>query len=135
MCIYWTRCIRKYCSTICMLLLYMTSSVSSDEGVCAICPPNKFCRETMAYDCPPNQISNAGSLVSTACRCRPGYYGADGEGCTSCPINSFCSGGLSISECRENYESPSASNSSLDCLCPMGWYLWNGGQWLFHNMH
>jgi len=70
---------------ICLFLLCLVSYVqSSSDGMCEICPKNTFCHNTGIYACPLNQISDPGSNVNTDCTCKPGYYGAAGEGCAKC---------------------------------------------------
>ena len=113
---------------VCTLLLCTIAHVfSTDDGTCEICPPNSYCHGKFMFNCPGNQISNAGSQFNTDCKCRPGHHGKNGESCSICPADSFCLGGEYTSACRQNYKSDIGSNSSINCICPESWYLSSSG--------
>jgi len=94
---------------------------------CTLCPADTYSDAHGAVacsDCPLHASSAPGSVHHTECQCDATFFGADGEACTQCPPNSYCSGGLKH-PCRLHSQSPASSDSPDDCLCRQGYYSLN----------
>ena len=63
----------EFC-TFCGLGMYKFVDPQTENGSCETCPANAYCINGIAYPCPPNTQSSAGSQSITDCLCTSGYY-------------------------------------------------------------
>lgn len=72
--------------------------------------------------CPRASTSVVGSSSVGACKCNPGFHGADGEACTDCPPGTFKSfpGSEHCTDCGDNtYSKVVAASAESTCgICP-----------------
>lgn len=111
-----------------LYLIYCSFFVSSVAGTgphnCSRCEEHHFCDAGGITPCSDFASSVEGSVLSTDCICNVGYFGVDGgavDGCSSCTLNFYCTGGNSRKECGENKVSPGGSGLASDCICKPGW--------------
>ena len=106
------------------LLLSLVVSTSTQQ-VCAACAPNTYCAgaRDQATACPPFSSSPSGSTLASACRCLPGFTGADGGECAACAGGTFkaAAGSAACNPCPANSWSLPASDAGADCKCDAGY--------------
>jgi hypothetical protein len=102
---------------------------------CSSCNFDKYCVGGMAGPavetaCPANSWTQSqGSTLATDCRCKAGYYGANGQACTACGSNFWCPGASTTRTlCPANSRTTTTTASaSTACVCNPGYYGGNGG--------
>ncbi|EKX37161.1 hypothetical protein GUITHDRAFT_145261 [Guillardia theta CCMP2712] len=77
-------------------------------GQCLGCPAGKYKQDVGCFDCPAFATSNEGSVSSSQCFCRGGYYGSPSSSCLICPLNTT--------------SLPGAAATLSDCICEEGYY-------------
>ena len=106
------------------LLLSLVVSTSTQQ-VCAACAPNTYCAgaRDQATACPPFSSSPSGSTLASACRCLPGFTGADGGECAACAGGTFkaAAGSAACNPCPANSWSLPGSDAGADCKCDAGY--------------
>ena len=90
------------------------------SSACATCAAGTFSHEgaSVCSPCPYGSLSPAGSGNLSACTCKPGFYGEDGETCRPCPSGTFKdeAGAMACTACAEDFGwSPTASRDSRSC--------------------
>ena len=95
---------------------------------CADCAVGKFSNATGATtlnvcrDCTNNSSSPAGSNNQSACKCDPGSYGANGDACVKCGMDTYSTdrGSSSCTQCPFG-KSAILGGTSIDaCVCMRG---------------
>ena len=110
---------------------------ASTGNNCIPCPIDTFCANGKLSLCPAHANAPALSDSIMDCACTAGFYGNGSVSCTSCPSNSFCTGGFAIDNCVKNAVSPTQSTGNTSCYCDSGFYgvnndpciLCNAGSW------
>jgi len=77
---------------------------------------------SVCQTCPHNSNSPVGSISIQACECNPGHTGANGAGCTQCPVGTFkaVSGSIACPSCPMfSFSFPGTTNIE-NCICPAG---------------
>lgn len=59
------------------------------DKICSLCPEDTYCAMNKMIECNLNEVSAAGSIISSQCRCAEGFYRVSGE-CIQCLDNYFC---------------------------------------------
>ncbi|KAJ1467563.1 hypothetical protein T484DRAFT_1858389, partial [Baffinella frigidus] len=110
-------------------------------GSCRLCTANFFCEGGggAVQPCPNNLVSEKGSSIDGDCTCAAGLeYVADSndcqscaagtvkddlgrDACSTCPANSFCSGGAASELCPSHAGSAPGSQSVAACTCMEGY--------------
>ena len=90
--------------------------VGANGTNCTLCPPNTVCASGALSQCPANSAAPIGSSSSLQCVANPGFYQTKlGGAPIQCPANSYCTGGLNLTNCTANAVSPPQSTSALAC--------------------
>ncbi|KAJ1464397.1 hypothetical protein T484DRAFT_1649669 [Baffinella frigidus] len=79
-------------------------------------------------NCPTHQLSASGSDNKLDCACKAGWVGGNGDSCSMCSADEYCTGGATSTSCLANSESQVGSKASTDCICAQGWYGAPGGE-------
>lgn len=99
------------------------------NGTCLACPADTCCNGgSIAHT---DAVCINGTAVPEMpcyeCGCSPGFYGAAGVNCTSCPENSYCPGGSNVTVCPDGRPSPQGSHVLANCSCLPGTFRGDTG--------
>ena len=95
----------------------------SDSGDCVACKAGEYSISKDRFDhphcvkCPDHTSSPEKSVKKEDCKCKPGFTGPDGGGCTACAAGKFkiYAGSVLCSLCPDGKTSPGGSQRADDC--------------------
>ena len=95
----------------------------SDSGDCVACKAGEYSISKDRFDhphcvkCPDHTSSPEKSVKKEDCKCKPGFTGPDGGGCTACAAGKFkiYAGSVLCSLCPDGKTSPDGSQRADDC--------------------
>ena len=115
--------------TLCPVGSASNATSATSNGTCGRCPGGSYAPEGSAVcaSCPANSQSAGGSSGSEdACECSPGFSGANGQTCSSCPAGTFKdmpgSGNCTLCPAGTASAAENATSNATCGVCPVGTY-------------
>jgi len=108
---------------------YEFTSDAKESKSCKACNAGEY-KEGIGswkcYPCPLNSDSPPASQLRTACLCNPGFTGANGGPCSSCPRDTYSLFGACV-PCPPNTEAAGGASNVSACTCQPGFTGTPGG--------